>query len=163
MCPADDRQGHEAENAEQQPVHVEPPGAVPIHNLQILFCQRPPDVNDKQNRNEKPAQQNTAVAGPDLLECLLQCRHAEIIAVPSTGSNGIQVSKLKDFPIGYKSPCFFDSHPLKWTICGAFDGYWIGCIFCLEVLSFAKPNFTTILAVLALFSVFTQTIRGEVE
>lgn len=62
----DDRNGHEAEDAKQQPVDIAPPGALPIHVFEILLSKRPPNVDDQENCDEKPTQQNTAVARPEL-------------------------------------------------------------------------------------------------
>ena len=60
----DDRDGHKRKNADQQPVDVAPPFPVPVYIGKIIHGKRPPDVNDQQDRNEKPAQQDTAVTGP---------------------------------------------------------------------------------------------------
>lgn len=63
-----DRDGHKPKNADQQPVDIPPPRTIPIDVGKILLGQRPPDVDDQKNRNEKPAQQDRAVAGPDACE-----------------------------------------------------------------------------------------------
>ena len=61
----DDRDGYEPENADQEPIDVVPPFAIPIYIGKIFLCQRPPDVDDEKNSKEEPAQQDTAVAGPE--------------------------------------------------------------------------------------------------
>ena len=55
ICARDDGNGHEKENAKQQPVHVQPPGAVPIHIREIFFGERPPDVNDQKDGEQESA------------------------------------------------------------------------------------------------------------
>lgn len=60
----DDRHRHEPKNAKQEPVNVMPPCAVPIHIFEVFLGKRPPDVDDEKNGQQKPAQQNTAIAGP---------------------------------------------------------------------------------------------------
>ena len=54
----DDRDRHEPEDAEEEPVHVTPPRAVPIHVLEVLLCKGPPDVDDEEDREEESAQQD---------------------------------------------------------------------------------------------------------
>lgn len=60
-----DGQGHEEEDADQQPVHVQPPRAVPVHVFENFNRERPPDVNDEKQGDEEAAQQNAAVPGPE--------------------------------------------------------------------------------------------------
>ena len=58
ICARNDGNGHEKENAKQQPVHVQPPGAVPIYIREIFFGERPPDVNDQKDGEQESAKQN---------------------------------------------------------------------------------------------------------
>jgi len=53
-----DGDGHEEENAEQKPIHVAPPCAVPIYIGEIFFGKGPPDVDDKEDGDKKPAEKN---------------------------------------------------------------------------------------------------------
>src|SRR5215211_1377622 len=75
VCAADDCDGHEPKDAKQEPIDVAPPCTVPLHIGEIFLCKRPPDINNEKDRNEKPTEQNTAIAGPDLFPCSLQCGH----------------------------------------------------------------------------------------
>ena len=78
---ADDGQGHEAEDAQQQPIHVAPPFAMPVYIFKVLFCQWPPDVYDQEDGNKEPAEQNTAIAGPEFGNGCAELCHGRIIAV----------------------------------------------------------------------------------
>jgi len=62
-----DRDGHEQEYAQQKPIHVQPPCAVPIYIREIFLSQGPPDINDKKDGEEESAQQNGRVASPEVL------------------------------------------------------------------------------------------------
>ena len=58
VCPRHNGDGHEQENAQQQPIHIQPPRAVPINIGKYFFCKRPPDIKDEKDRYEKSAKQN---------------------------------------------------------------------------------------------------------
>ena len=60
----DDGERHKQENADQEPVDVQPPGTVPVYIREDLFCQRPPDVNNEEDDQEETTQQYTAGACP---------------------------------------------------------------------------------------------------
>ena len=63
-----DREGHESEDAQQQPIHVAPPGTIPIYIFEIFLGEWPPDINNEENGQQKPAKQNTAIAGPKMFD-----------------------------------------------------------------------------------------------
>lgn len=54
----DDGQRHEQEDADQQPVHVQPPGTVPVDVGEHFLGQRPPDVDDQEDGQQEAAEQN---------------------------------------------------------------------------------------------------------
>ena len=70
-----DRDRHERKDTDQEPIDVPPPFTVPIHIGEIFFRERPPDVNDQKDSNEKPAQQYTAVTGPEFGGSHAEGRH----------------------------------------------------------------------------------------
>jgi hypothetical protein len=59
-----------------------------------------------------------------LFQRSLHCAHGQIIAgqTHETEKKDLYNPQLKKSPIGYKSPCFFVSPHLKWTIYGEFNG-----------------------------------------
>ncbi len=63
-----DRDRHEDEYANQQPVNVAPPRTTPVHIREIVLDERPPDAEDEKDRDEKSAQQHAAIAGPEFCD-----------------------------------------------------------------------------------------------
>lgn len=55
---SDDGQRHEAEDAEQQPVHVTPPRARPVHVFEVFLREGPPDVHDEEDREQESAEED---------------------------------------------------------------------------------------------------------
>ena len=80
ICPGDDGDRHEREDAEQEPVHVTPPLAAPIHIFEVFLGERPPDIDDQEDRKQKPTEQEPAVAGPEEFEGIPDGCHEQIIA-----------------------------------------------------------------------------------
>jgi hypothetical protein len=52
-----------------------PSNSVPIHVLEIFFSEGPPNVDDEKDGQQEPAEQDTAIAGPEVFERGADVRH----------------------------------------------------------------------------------------
>src|SRR5438093_713559 len=73
ICVADNGNRYEPKDTKQEPVDISPPCAVPIYICKVFNCKRPPNINNQNDGNEKPAQQKPAVAGPEFCKCAAHC------------------------------------------------------------------------------------------
>ncbi len=74
-----DGQRHKKENANQQPIHIQPPGTIPIDVGKDLLSQRPPNVDYEEDNKKETADENPGGAVP--AEERGPARHPQIISI----------------------------------------------------------------------------------